>query len=215
MRLWIGGERVLDNRQHLRRGESGEVSGSLVLEAGRTYPIRLEYDQAADGAAAPRAHASLVWSSPSTARGVIPASQLRADDGQPGGLTGLYYETPHLTGPAAARTDARLDFDWGNEVPAILQRLPRPLELPARSFRVSLYFAEPEPLAAGERVFSVRLQGQPVLTELDVVQQAGGPNRGIERTFTGVQVAGALEVEFASHSDKPPLLCGIRLIEEE
>ncbi len=215
VRLWIGGEQVLDNSQNLRRGDTGEVSGSLTLEAGQTYPIRLEYDQGADGGAAPRAHASWVWSSPSTARGVIPAAQLRTDAGQPGGLTGLYYETPNLTGPAAARTDARLDFDWGHDLPAILQRLPRPLEPPTRSFRVSLYFAEPEPLAAGERVFSVRLQGQPVLTEFDVVQQAGGPNRGIERTFPGVLVAEALEVEFESHSDKRPLLCGIRLIEEE
>jgi hypothetical protein len=206
---------VLDNSQNLRRGDTGEISGTLALTAARTYPIRLEYYQAADGRGGQPTHARLSWSSPSIPREAIPPQRLQTTDGQAGGLTGLYHETANLTGPAAARTDARVDFDWGSGPPAILHRLPRPLELPERLFTVSLYFAEPEPLAAGERVFSVRIQGQPVLTGFDVVQQAGGPHRGIQRTFTGIRVAAALQLEFESSSVKPPLLCGIRLVEED
>jgi hypothetical protein len=215
VRLWIGEALVLDNSQNLRRGDTGEISGTLALTAGTTYPIRLEYYQAADGRGGQQTHARLSWSSPSIPREAIPPQRLQTTDGQAGGLTGLYHETANLTGPAAARTDARVDFDWGSGLPAILHRLPRPLELPERLFTVSLYFAEPEPLAAGERVFSVRIQGQPVLTGFDVVQQAGGPHRGIQRTFTGIRVAAALQLEFESSSVKPPLLCGIRLVEED
>ncbi len=215
VRLWVAGQLVLDNAQNLRRGDAAEVSGEIALRAGQPVPIRMEYYQTADRPAGAAAVAELAWSSPSVSREIIPPDRLLTAEGEPGGLTAVYYETAALTGPAAARTDAQVRFDWGRELPAVLHRLPRPVQLPERSFTVSLYFAEPEAIGPGERVFSVRLQGKEVLGDFDIAREAGGPNRGVVRTFEGVRIANALEVEFIAKTGKPALLCGVELIEEE
>ena len=81
-----------------------------------------------------------------------------------------------------------------------------------RSYVVRLCFAEPEELEPGVRVFSVRLQGEEVLTDLDVVRAAGGPNRSVERHFTASTVAGALQIDFVPSTQKPPLICGVELL---
>lgn len=215
VRLWVGEQLLLDNSQNLRRGEMGEVSADVVLQASDEVPVRMEYYQAADRPAGAAAVAELFWSSPSVRKQAIPPARLATAEGAPGGLTGIYYETAGLTGPAAAQTDAQVRFDWGRELPAALHRLPRPMPLPERSFTVSLYFAEPEAIGPGERVFSVRLQGAEVLTDFDIIEEAAGLNRGVVRTFEGVRIANALEVEFIAKTGKPALVCGVELIEEE
>jgi hypothetical protein len=65
-----------------------------------------------------------------------------------------------------------------------------------RKYTVRLYFAEPDDLKAGDRTFDVELQGQRVLSTLDVVQEAGGRNRGLVKEFAGVEVGDALVIEF-------------------
>jgi hypothetical protein len=48
-----------------------ERSGTIALKAGQSYPIKLEYYESAGGAVA-----KLLWSSPSQAKQIIPATQL-------------------------------------------------------------------------------------------------------------------------------------------
>jgi hypothetical protein len=215
VRLWVAGQHLLDNSPNIRRGDTGEVSAAIDLEAGVKYPIRMEYYQPDDRADNATTHAELSWSSPSVAKAVIPPQRLFTAEGQAGGLTGLYYETAALTGPAAAQTDPQVRFNWGQGLPPVLKRLPRPVQLAERPFTVTLHFAEPEVIGPGERVFSVRMQGKDVLKDFDVVREAGGANHGVAREFRGVRVAGALEIEFLANSEKPAILCGVEMVEEE
>jgi hypothetical protein len=68
VRLWIDGKMIIDN---WRNQSAREVTGTLFLEAGRKYDIRMEYfDSAAD------ASAKLSWSSASQAKEIVPASVL-------------------------------------------------------------------------------------------------------------------------------------------
>ena len=212
LRLWIGGQLLLDNSAQLRRGEHGEVSATVSLEGGQTVPVKLEYEPPKERRA--DARLELGWSSEALPKSPIPADQLYAADGQPGGLTGMYYASASLTGPAALQTDAQLRFDWGQALPPVLQPLPRPLPLAPRTFTVALTFAEPDDVSPGQRVFSVRMQGQQVLDKLDIVQEAGGAHRGLVKEFRGVTIHEALELEFDSATAEPAILCGVELIEE-
>jgi hypothetical protein len=157
---------------------------------------------------------SLLWSCDATPKSSIPAARLLSVDGQPGGLTGMYHATAALTGPAALQIESELRFDWGQALPAVLQPLARPTSRVARPFTVALTFAEPDGLSPGQRVFSVRMQGQPVLTDFDIALEAGGADRGVVREFPGVLIDEALELEFTASTGRPALLCGVELIEE-
>lgn len=212
LRLWVGNQLLLDNSAQLRRGEHGEISAAISLEGGQAVPLKLEYEPPKERRA--DARLELSWSSDAIAKSAIPAAQLCSADGQPGGLTGMYYATASLTGPAALQTDAQLRFDWGQTLPVVLQPLPRPLPLAPRTFTVALTFAEPDDLSPGQRVFSVRMQGQQVLAELDIVREAGGAHRGLVKEFRGVTIHEALELEFDSATAEPAILCGVELIEE-
>jgi hypothetical protein len=81
----------------------------------------------------------------------------------------------------------------------------------ARRYDVRLHFAEPEPLAPGRRVFTVRLEDKTVLEDFDVVKAAGGPSKPVVRAFEAVEVAGALNLSFAAKRGAP-LLCGVEII---
>ena len=65
-----------------------------------------------------------------------------------------------------------------------------------RKYTVRLYFAEPDDLQAGDRVFQVEMQGQRVLSALDVFQKGGGRNRGVVKEFPGIKVGDALVIRF-------------------
>src|SRR4029453_4574728 len=68
VRLWVNNQLLIDKWQP---PSAGEWSGSINLEAGKTYHLLMHYfDQ--NGIAL----AKLSWSSPSTPRSIIPAEQL-------------------------------------------------------------------------------------------------------------------------------------------
>ena len=46
---------------------------------------------------------------------------------------------------------------------------------------MKLYFAEPDRLEVGKRVFDVSLQGKEVLTNFDIAKEAGGASRSVIR----------------------------------
>ncbi len=59
--------------------------------------------------------ATLLWSSPSQAKQVIPQDRLFSGSN---GLKADYFNSVNLTNPALTRTDATVNFDWGTGVPA-------------------------------------------------------------------------------------------------
>ncbi|HZN32750.1 MAG TPA: PQQ-binding-like beta-propeller repeat protein, partial [Pirellulaceae bacterium] len=83
-----------------------------------------------------------------------------------------------------------------------------------RAYTLRLHFAEPDAVAAGERVFNVTVQGKPALTDLDVLKEAGGRYRAIVKAVAGVQVADELQIELAPAKDariQSSVLCGIEI----
>lgn len=93
---------------------------------------------------------------------------------------------------------------------------PAPAQLPHADYAVRLYFAEPDTIAPGQRVFDVLIQSQSALTHFDIQKEAGGPNRGVMREFKGVRIVHELEVRFVRSPASPlgPVLSGIELILE-
>lgn len=86
-----------------------------------------------------------------------------------------------------------------------------------RDYTLRLHFAEPEPLSPGQRVFRIAVQGQPALTDLDVVKEAGGPNRLLVKEFPGVKVKKDLTVTLTpadTATVRAPILCGIEVTAE-
>ena len=79
------------------------------------------------------------------------------------------------------------------------------------------YFAEPEDLTPGQRVFDVSLQGETILSEFDVVAEAGRARRALVKEFQGVEVRSDLVVKLrpaAGSKVATPILCGITAVEE-
>ena len=68
VRLWVNGELIIDQ---WRLQGATEHTGTIALEAGQKYDIRMEYFDNTKGATA-----QLLWSSPSQSKQIIPQSQL-------------------------------------------------------------------------------------------------------------------------------------------
>jgi len=87
---------------------------------------------------------------------------------------------------------------------------------PAR-YTVRLHFAEPGDIKPGQRVFTVSIQGKPVLVNFDIVAEAGGPRKAIVKEFRGVEVTDRLDIRMSptKRSDgSKPLLCAFEAIRE-
>lgn len=72
-------------------------------------------------------------------------------------------------------------------------------DVPNGKYTVRLHFCETyeDIKAAGDRVFTVKILGQPVLTGFDVMKTAGGFAKPIVQTFKGIDVTeGKLSIEF-------------------
>ena len=84
------------------------------------------------------------------------------------------------------------------------------------NYTVRLYFAEPDDVAAGERVFDVALQGEVVLSDFDVVSEAGGARKTVVKSFDGVMANGdgQLVVTFNATGDAKPIMNGIEVVQE-
>jgi hypothetical protein len=87
-----------------------------------------------------------------------------------------------------------------------------------RPYTVRLHFLEPDDVKPGERVFDVSLQGTGVLSDFDIMREAGGRNRGLVNEFKGVQAGKELVVKLhpsARAKVAAPILCGIEVVAEE
>jgi len=86
-----------------------------------------------------------------------------------------------------------------------------------RNYTVRLFFAEPEALQPGGRLFNVAIQGQTVVENLDVAAEAEGSWRSLVKEVTGVAIADMLHIDLTpagNGATAPPTISGIELIEE-
>ena len=83
-----------------------------------------------------------------------------------------------------------------------------------RKYRLRLHFMEPERLQEGGRVFDVLINGKTALAQLDVVAEAGAPNKAVVKEVNGIGPCTTIEISLKRVSGKPPLLCGIEAIPE-
>jgi len=177
-----------------------------------------------------------VWTFSSVGSGKAPIRRVGLNFGAPGDRLSaagtLWLDWPSVGGPSPeVRVKVRPakpkgfrhhmshiedgDLKWvaasGLEgVESITIELGRKARTP-RSCAVRLYFAEPAASAeAGERVFTVNLQGKDVLKDFDIVKAAGGPRRAIVREFRRVMVREHLELGFSAKEGKP-LICGVEI----
>ena len=103
----------------------------------------------------------------------------------------------HFTAPVA-----------GADVPAVYQhvRYGMPaynLEIPNGVYTVTLKFNEPHYSEAGKRVFSVSIQGKPVIEKLDIFATVG-KNNAYDVKVPAVKVAdGSLKIDFISVVEFP------------
>lgn len=79
-----------------------------------------------------------------------------------------------------------------------------------RNYTVRLFFVEPDEIATGERVFDIAIQGSQVISNFDVVKEAGDVKRAVVKEFRNVRAAGNIEVSFAA-KNRRPVLCGIEV----
>ena len=108
VRLFVDGKLLVDNWTD--HGPTDD-SGTITLEAGKKYDVRLDYFENGGGAVA-----KLSWQYPGQDRQIIPSSNLFLT-GTTGGLDATYYDNMDLTGPSVSRVDPRVDFNWGDASP--------------------------------------------------------------------------------------------------
>jgi len=86
-------------------------------------------------------------------------------------------------------------------------------------YTVRLTFAELGEAAEGQRVFDIRLQGNEVAGNVDVVRDAGGPRKTLIREFRGIHVSDKLTIELLAKTPTPslvqsPVLQGVEIVRE-
>lgn len=84
-----------------------------------------------------------------------------------------------------------------------------------QTYNVRLLFMEPSQHEAGDRVFDVVMQGNTVISNLDVTAEAGSNRAGIMKEINDVEVAGDLVIEFKTVSSsqvQKSILSGIEIV---
>jgi hypothetical protein len=118
VRLWVDDQLLIDNWTNHGATEN---SGTIDLQAGQQYDIRMDYYENFG-----KSVAQLLWSSESQSKEIIPESQLYSPavdtpspevSGNGTGLTAEYYNNRDFTDLALTRTDDTVDFNWGSGSP--------------------------------------------------------------------------------------------------
>ncbi len=86
--------------------------------------------------------------------------------------------------------------------------------VPPATYRVRLYFSELENSKKGERVFDVSIQGQKVLENFDIVTEAGGNDKELVKTFSGITAGTTLRIDMIPQKGNT-FISGIELVEEK
>ncbi len=80
-------------------------------------------------------------------------------------------------------------------------------------YTMRLYFMEPEYSAPEKRVFSVSLNGKPLIKNLDIYQETQMSHHILVREFSQIPIDGRLDLTFTASAGKP-LICGMELVEK-
>ncbi len=80
------------------------------------------------------------------------------------------------------------------------------------AYTVRLLFAEPH--ASGDRIQTLAINGQAVLTDFDIRAEAGGALRGVVKEFPGLQLSGELELKLEPRAGRT-WISGIELVKEQ
>ena len=71
--------------------------------------------------------------------------------------------------------------------------------VPNRKYKVELFFAETIDTVYHANPFNVRINGDQVLSDFDIISAAGGPKRAVMRSFTNIPVKNkSIQIEFSS-----------------
>ena len=147
-------------------------------------------------------------------------------DGRPANLANTFGDAVHcvdlgLTELSAMRVDRECasEMDATEEtqvaVSGIIGSKEIRIQTKAKSqLIVRMLFMEPKPIGKGERLFDVTLRGKSVLTDFDIVDQAGGALRSIAREFSLASDDGKIVLRFEHKSELPAIICGIEIIVE-
>ncbi len=81
------------------------------------------------------------------------------------------------------------------------------------SYRVNLYFSEPENIKQGERVFDVSIQDNKVLENFDIINETGKTDKEIIKSFTGIIAGNTLTIKMNPKQGNT-ILSGIELVQE-
>jgi len=89
----------------------------------------------------------------------------------------------------------------------------------AAIYTVRLGFSDGENARPGQRVFDIKLQGEVVAENFDIIREAGGPNRAVVKEFEGIEVHDNLLVELVPAAPGPggaelPVINSIEVIRE-
>ena len=109
--------------------------------------------------------------------------------------------------------------DQSPRLSLILEELPTATTTKAAAdplYTVRLYFAEPDEIAPGDRVFDVALQNKTVLRDFDIVKQTGQPLQTVVKQFQHIPIQDELTISLTANPKQAehPLLNGVELISE-
>ena len=85
--------------------------------------------------------------------------------------------------------------------------------VPDATYRIKLYFSELENTQRGDRVFDVSIQDRRVLEDFDIISEAGGKDKEIVKSFTGITAGKTLTITMNPKKGNT-ILSGIELVQE-
>jgi hypothetical protein len=80
-------------------------------------------------------------------------------------------------------------------------------------YTVRLYFAEPDEMGQGERVFDVEIQGKKAIQNLDIFKESGGSRRLLLKELRGVMSDGTLSISFVPRIGRTRI-SGVEIVAE-
>ena len=92
-------------------------------------------------------------------------------------------------------------------------KLSNDKNVPEATYRIKLYFSELENKKPGERVFNIAIQNNKVLEMFDIVREAGGKDKEVIKSFTGIKAGKTLKIDLSPVAGNT-ILSGIELIQE-
>jgi hypothetical protein len=84
--------------------------------------------------------------------------------------------------------------------------------VPSGTYTVNLKFAEEYMTGAGQRVFNVAINGSQVLSNFDVVAQAGGAMKALDKSFPVNVTSGQVSIAFTAGSANWPMVNAIEIV---